>query len=91
MALTLVRYNIEAEQGGATHARVRESLKLGEAKSCIVVYGSTWSFECEVHGSSATATIGVLIIIDINNNWIFIMYYIQQRINEVYGKYHLRI
>ena len=31
--------------------------KLGGAKSCIIVYGSSQSSECEVHGSSATATI----------------------------------
>ena len=31
--------------------------KLGGAKSCIVVYGSARSSECEVHDSSATATI----------------------------------
>ena len=31
--------------------------KLGGGKSCIVVYGSARSFECEAHGPSATATI----------------------------------
>ena len=31
--------------------------KLGGEKSCIVVYGSARTSECEVHGSSATATI----------------------------------
>ena len=31
--------------------------KLGGEKSCIVVYGSVRSSECEVHGPSATATI----------------------------------
>ena len=31
--------------------------KLGGAKSCIVVYGSARSSECEAHGPSATATI----------------------------------
>ena len=36
--------------------------KLGGEKSCIVVYGSARSSECEAHGPSATATIWVLII-----------------------------
>ena len=31
--------------------------KLGGEKSCIVVYGSARSSECEAHGPSATATI----------------------------------
>ena len=31
--------------------------KLGEEKSCIVVYGSARSSECEAHGPSTTATI----------------------------------
>ena len=31
--------------------------KLGGEKSCIVVYGSTPSSECEAHGPSATAPI----------------------------------
>ena len=31
--------------------------KLGGEKSCIVVYGSVRSSECEAHGPSATATI----------------------------------
>ena len=31
--------------------------KLGGVKSCIVVYGSARSSECEAHGPSATATI----------------------------------
>ena len=31
--------------------------KLGGEKSCIVVYGSTLSSECEAHGPNATATI----------------------------------
>ena len=31
--------------------------KLGGEKSCIVVYGSAQSSECEAHGPSATATI----------------------------------
>ena len=37
--------------------------KLGGEKSCIVVYGSARSSECEAHGPSATATIGVLYIL----------------------------
>ena len=58
MALALVRCSIEANQGGTPHARARVSFgKLGGEKSCIVVYGSARSSECEAHGPIATATI----------------------------------
>ena len=59
MALALVRCSIEADQGGTPHARARVSLVSWEGieKSCIVVYGSARSSECEAHGPSATATI----------------------------------
>ena len=59
MALALVRCSIEADQGG-TDTTCQGKGKfgmLGGEKSCIVVYGSARSSECEAHGPSATANI----------------------------------
>ena len=57
MALVLIRCSI-SRPGRDTACQGKGKFgKLGGEKSCIVVYGSARSFECEAHGPSAMATI----------------------------------